>query len=209
MDLFDFKNFGRTIKNCRVAHNFSVVWLFISIRLGLRIRFGRVLDPSFACSIWAILNANKETKQIVFIYRLFSCPGPEHEPKKGTNICPMSERRKVCKTALTNTYTGPILLTLWPLVWECVGAHTYTRTCLYEGHDDNCAESILLAAVLVAVESRGRTKWKTKRKIAQQHRTTINAVDKSKSYQLHWQFVVLFVQERPLFLFKLWPCGPG
>lgn len=46
------------------------------------------MGPSFACSIWTILNANKETKQIVFIYRLFSCPGPsrEHESKKKGQI---------------------------------------------------------------------------------------------------------------------------
>lgn len=122
----------------------------------------------------------------------------------------MSERRKVCKTALTNTYTGPILLTLWPLVCECVGAHTYTRTCLYEGHDDNCAESILLAAVVVAVESRWRNKVENQKKNCS---TTSDYNKCCRQIQILSTTLAVccsfFVQERTLFLFNSQPCGPG
>lgn len=135
------------------------------------------MGPSFACSIWTILNANKETKQIVFIYRLFSCPGPsrEHESKKRDKYLPMSERRKVCKTALTNTYTQHCVDTVY---WR---THTHTL----------CMR--VMMTIVQKAHFTGRTQsGRPKREIAQQHRRTINVVDKSKSYQLRRQPAVPF-----------------
>jgi len=53
--------------------------------------------------------------------------------KKRANIWPMPQRRKVCKTDLTNTFSQTGMLVCW-----CVGICVDVFAC--KGHDDNCAK---------------------------------------------------------------------
>lgn len=63
---------------------------------------GRV---SCVCSICLISNANRKSKQIVFIYRLFRCLGQQTN-KKGTNIWPMPPTPQSMQNSSTsNTFT--------------------------------------------------------------------------------------------------------
>jgi len=122
------------------------------------------------------MQIKRPSKLYLFIaYFLALAPAENTNRKKRDKYLPMSERRKVCKTALTNTYTQHCVDTVY---WR---THTHTL----------CMR--VMMTIVQKAHFTGRTQsGRPKREIAQQHRRTINVVDKSKSYQLRRQPAVPF-----------------